>query len=120
MPASKVQPDLDALSSDSPNFCFMLVCLVIVSGFIGAPGAIILSIYYGNDGPNVPCSTEVPHWLYITGCVSIGMAGVPMLITIVMGLSSISESCANVGMRFLGIMGCGLTGLGCFMFGACT
>ena len=26
------------------HFCFTLVCLVIVSGFIGAPGAIILSI----------------------------------------------------------------------------
>lgn len=101
------------------TFCSALATLACVTALLVTPGAVMLSIYYGNDGPNAPCSTDVPHWFLVTGCASISMAGVPLLVLLVVALSSVMGEGAGACLfgTFSYVMSCAFCVLSCFMFG---
>ena len=74
-------------------FC---VCMLAM---LAAPGATMLGIYYGNDGPNAPCSADVPRWFFVTGCVSASMAGSILVLILAMGLSFFCPECGGAKPR---------------------
>ena len=93
-------------------FC---VCMLAM---LAAPGATMLGIYYGNDGPNAPCSSDVPRWFFVTGCVSASMAGSILVLILAMGLSFFCPECGGALVYFLAsLLGCASCVISFFMFG---